>query len=94
MDLFTASVIALGASVSADAVTTELALKRPGIVEMNPFQQRQGVRLATHAGLAVALPLVERRYMKGHRKAAIVLNFGLAAGFAVISGSNVRLARW
>lgn len=94
MDILAASVIALGAAVGSDAVSTELVLRRPGIVELNPAQQRQGVRIASHAALAVGLPLIERRFMKGHRKAAIVLNFGLAAGFAVISGSNVRLLKW
>ena len=92
--LFRASAVALRAAIAADAITTEAALSRPGIREANPLQRNRAVRIGTHAAVGVLLPVLERRYMRQHPKAAALLNFGLAAGFAAISGSNIQLARF
>lgn len=94
-DWFKVSQRTLQGAIIADAVTTEAALARPGVYEANPFQQSRVMRLGSHAGLAVGLPWIESHTaLKHHRRVAIVLNFGLAVGFGVISGSNVRLAQW
>ena len=91
---FDASVVTLRAAIAADAISTEMALSRPGVYEANPMQRNRYVRIGSHAALAVALPMIEKRVFRNHPKLAAVLNFGLAAGFAVISGSNVQLARF
>ena len=88
---YRASVFALRSAIMADAVTTEIALRRPGIYESNPLQQYMAFRIGSHAALAYFLPKVEGRFLRRHERIGTALNFALATGFSVIAAHNMGI---
>lgn len=78
-----------GAS-AADLATTEMALRRPGLVEANPFLRSTGGRLAIKTAATVGVLSVHRelKRRKKHKAAKIL---GIAA-IAVWSGAAVNNA--
>lgn len=68
------SEMAVGLAASADLATTEIALRRPGFEEANPFMQEPAVRVLSKALVATAVVAGSRQLRKkGHRNAAKVL---------------------
>jgi len=94
MDFLTTSIVALGLAAGGDAATTEIGVRRAGIVEANPLMRRAETRVALKLAVVVGLPLIEKKYMKDHRRLRIVLNFGIAAGYAAATARNVEVLRW
>ena len=70
---------------AADAATTE-GLARPQSFEANPLMANRFVRIASR----VALPAVAwiRMQRQGHRKAALFLRIGVAAGYSLLAVHN------
>ncbi len=94
-DLLRLSQFVLAGGVTADAATTEIALRRPGVYEANPLQRNRGVRLGTHAGIAIGLPLLESRALAGKGRRArlvvMVLNVGIGVGFGLVARHNAQI---
>ena len=81
------SEMAVGLAASADLATTEIALRRPGLEEVNPFMQEPALRILGKTVVATGVIAGSRHLRKkGHRNAARVLCWsavGLWLGAAV-----------
>jgi hypothetical protein len=91
-----ASALSLGmvAASSADLVTTELALRRPGLREANPMLSqpipRYGLKLL---GTAAALGVRHELQRRGKHEAAKWFGIGVVILFAGAATNNVIQAR-
>lgn len=80
-------------SSAGDAVSTELALSRPGIVESNPWMQSTEIRIgAKIAGTAFLWWLTEWLHRRNPRIAWAV-RIAAVAAFSYATQSNFRLWR-
>jgi hypothetical protein len=82
------SEMAVGLAASADLATTEIALRRPGFEESNPFMQTEpALRILSKAVVTTAVVVGSRQLRKkGKKNAAKVLCWtaaGIWAGAAV-----------
>lgn len=78
----------------ADLVTTEVALRRPGVVEGNPAMREPAARVALK-GAAVAGVLGMTRHLEkhGHRRASKVFRILTVVGWSGVALHNVRAGR-
>lgn len=76
------------ASTSADLITTEMALRRPGLYEANPLMQSPYARIGLKT-LSTTLIIKTRHKLikEGHKKTANILT-GIACGFFTILAIN------
>lgn len=77
----------------ADLASTELALRRPGIEEANPFQRNGAVRAISHAAAPALMYYVTDRLRDGGRpKLALLARIGFTVGYGYIVMHNLRTA--
>jgi hypothetical protein len=91
---FRISLVAAIAAHGADLATTEYCLGAKRCTEVNPwltrFSTQPGVFGATKMGIAALSLWAVAKVRESHRPLAIIINFGMAAGFTAIAIHNTR----
>jgi hypothetical protein len=83
--------IAAPVAIGADLITTERALARGG-VELNPLQQNRGVRIATHAGMAMGVDWMARRWeRRGERGKSRALRIIVITAYTALAIRNSKV---
>jgi len=80
--------VAMMAASTADLVTTELALRHPGIEEMNPFMENRAVRCAAKLGVPVFIYWATGKMSKSNKPRII---FCLGLTFSLIAFTRFYL---
>lgn len=78
--------------MTADLVTTEQALKKPGTYEVNPLGQTNAARIGLKVGAGIAgVGLSYALHRTGHHRAerAIPLVFGIPSGVCAVHNARV-----
>lgn len=83
--------VGMFAAAAGDLATTELGLRSPEIVEMNPMQRNRGVRIATHIAVpALLFWATERASKSGNRKLALLIRIGASVAYSYAAMHNAR----
>jgi hypothetical protein len=78
---------------AADIISTERALRRPGVHEANPIMRGTTRRIAIKAAGAVTVTLLQRKLGTSHPKIAAVTTWGLNGVYGGIVIHNVGVGR-
>ncbi len=91
-DLFDALGYGVYAARAGDVVSTEFALQRSGVSEINPLFQNRGARLATMAGAPV-INLLTAKLHKKNPKLALVIRIAAVVAWSSATAHNMRVGR-
>lgn len=89
--LFRALGFGLFLASGADAASTEIALGRPGLAEINPTQQTRALRMGSHvAAPAFMWWASEQVHRGGKPKLALLMRIGFSVAYGYAVMHNVR----
>lgn len=80
-------------AAGADLASTEIALTRPGLYEMNPVQGNRAVRVLTHvAAPAVMYYVTNKIHDSGKPRLALIARIGFSVAYSYVVMHNLRSA--